>query len=100
MIYLIILIVSFADLSRAQGVVYPLEIGNRWHYSQYLISPPDTNEFDIVITGDTTLPNGKTYAVRTWFGFQGTYQNYQREDSQKVYVFYAGDTTECLLYQF
>jgi hypothetical protein len=97
---LIVIIISFAELARGQGVVYPVEIGDRWHYTQYIISPPDTNEFEIVITGDTTMPNGKSYSIRTWIGSQGPFHDYQRVDSQKVYTYFDWDSSECLLYQF
>jgi hypothetical protein len=89
------------SLSQAQQVLYPLQIGNRWHYKQYEGSWPDSIEFEIRISGDTTLSNGKTYAVRNWvYPGYSSYKDYQRADSVRVYQYNFPDSSECIVYQF
>jgi hypothetical protein len=44
---------------------YPLEVGIRWDYGE--LDPPPPGHFSflysVLITGDTTMPNGLTYAI-------------------------------------
>jgi len=98
--YLIILNVLIVEISFAQHVLYPLQAGDRWQYTRTGPLSTDSTGYEVKIIGDTTLPNGKKYAMRTSF-FPGAFQqDYLRQDSEKVYRVRDDDTTECILYQF
>jgi hypothetical protein len=88
------------ELSMAQGVLYPLAVGNRWHYIERSSSSSILGEYDVRVAGDTTFSNGKTYAILTGIDPFWTRGGYERYDSQKVYTYYPYDSTECLTYQF
>jgi hypothetical protein len=99
--YVVVLVLLVVECAASQQVVYPLQIGDRWHYKVYNGGWLDTTEFEIRIAGDTTFSNGKTYAVRKWFySDQYSYQNFQRSDSERVYEYNLADSSECVLYQF
>ena len=72
---------------------YPLEVGNLWQFC-YGIDPEDyyTKE----VTGDTTMPNGKTYAI-----VKNGAARYQRNhNNQYVYLYSQSDSSEYVLYDF
>lgn len=71
---------------------YPLEVGNRWDYG-YMDSPGHfVYQRTVSIRIDTTMPNGKTYAVFS----DGSYQ---RQQGDTVYT-YSPTQGESLLYDF
>jgi hypothetical protein len=98
--FMVILTALLVEMSSAQGVMYPLQVGNRWHYKQYIGSWPDSVGYEIRVIGDTTCSNGHTYAIRKWVYVGGSRLEYQRADSERVYEYNSTDSSECILYQF
>jgi type IX secretion system substrate protein len=73
---------------------YPLDIGNKWQFS-YGIDPEDYSSKEVI--GDTTMPNGKTYAIVK----NGSNTKYQRNhNNQYVYSYNQSDSSEYVLYDF
>ena len=77
----------------AQGL-YPLQTGNLWQYQSL---DPDFGLWETRITGDTTLPNGKTYAIcaETFFS-----ADLMRQEGSKVYAISYTDSIEFVLFDF
>ena len=91
--YLTLLLICISTQSFGQGV-YPLQVGNLW---QYQSQDPDFGLWETRITGDSILPNGKTYAKCTGSPF-GT--NLMRQDSSKVFAIDYIDSSEFVLFDF
>ena len=73
---------------------YPLQIGNKWHYSYGLT---EVYYYTVEVTGDTIMPNGKVYYIL----HNGGNIKYQRnEDNKYVFEYNRFDSTETLLYDF
>jgi hypothetical protein len=85
---------SFAQSLYPSHGLYPLQVGNLWQYQS-----PDSSFglFETSIIGDSTLPNGKTYAIciGTFFG-----TSLMRQDSSKVYAIDFADSLEFVLFDF
>ena len=72
---------------------YPLEVGNLWQFS-YGMDP--VYYYTKEVTGDTTMPNGKTYAI-----VKNGAARYQRNhNNQYVYSYNDSDSSEFVLYDF
>ncbi|MGA2623583.1 MAG: T9SS type A sorting domain-containing protein [Bacteroidota bacterium] len=98
---LVVLCLLLVEISYAQNAVFPLQVGDRWKYKVYVFSPSDSvGSYEIKVVGDTTLANGKKYAIRNWIRPGGLGQEYLRADSQKVFAYSPHDSSECILYQF
>ena len=85
---------SFAQSLFPSYGFYPLQVGNLWQYQS-----PDSSFglWETKIIGDSTLPNGKTYAI-----FSGTFfeTSLIRQDSSKVYAIDFTDSSEFVLFDF
>jgi hypothetical protein len=61
---IILMLVVFAPLSFAQGY-YPLQVGNQWDYGEIRYMTPGQYQYlySVRVVGDTTMPDGLSYAV-------------------------------------
>lgn len=89
---LIILNIFVVEVSFSQHVVFPLQVGDRWHYHAYHHTWFDSLGYETRVAGDTTFPNGKTYAICR--------DGYLRQEAESVYVYYPSMDSERILYQF
>jgi hypothetical protein len=84
-----------SSLSFAQGY-YPLQVGNQWDYGEIDFHTPSqfVYLYSEHIVGDTTMPNGLTYAIKQ--GGFGT--EFLRQSGFRVYSFASNKDT--LAYDF
>ncbi len=78
----------------SQPFAYPLHVGDRWVYT------PLGTEWISEIVGDSLLPNGKHYAVRThdYHWFYGI--ALERQEGNKVYRYETSTNAERLWFDF
>lgn len=69
---------------------FPLAVGNKWQYSYGII---DVKQFTLEVTGDTIMPNGKTYAIYNDLFLRN-------HENKFVYRYNFVDTTEHIYYDF
>src|SRR5436309_15557782 len=60
---------------------FPTHLGDSWEYEEY--NPPLSFRYQIRMTGDTLMPNGRVYYKFT--GFEGGF--YRVDDSLRVYKY-------------
>ena len=94
----ILLLIAFSWITgSAQEASYPLHNGDRWEY-WYLDTGGGSYDYTSGITGDTTMPDGKTYTMfsggTSWFGM------YQRQSGDTILQFDQVSGEERLLYNF
>jgi hypothetical protein len=96
---LLFAIISGAESSYSQQVVFPLHVGDRWEYSPVLSGPLTR----VRISRDTAMPNAQRYAV-----FESTPRHsfwpydftYLRQAGNVVYHYNPASQSEELLYRF
>jgi hypothetical protein len=91
-----ILNLCFVFSVEAQGVYYPLHVGDRWQLVQLAWPTPPTYSFiNLKLISDTTMPNGHTY-VR----FDVWLPVFQRQQGDQVLTYSIADGSEHVLYDF
>lgn len=85
--------------SSPSQIHFPLQVGNRWYYQWHFRAYEDTLVLQIGITGDTILPNGKTYAIRELLP-TSTGQEYIRAEDQKLFLYNQVGDSDCVIYDF
>ena len=70
---------------------FPMHVGDYWEYLDF---PFGDDPWSARITGDTLMPNGRTYYVFSYSG--GAYRCYFRMDDSLRVFRYVGDTTYCV----
>ncbi len=88
-----VIICLAAAASFSQGY-YPLHVGNRWDYGELISAGHFDFMYSVRIVGDTVMPNGNTYAVRT-FPWQ---VDYLRQSGDTVFRY--TDQGDAILYDF
>jgi len=91
---------SLDEVGTLQDFVFPLRIGNEWHYGVYNSDPPPPwpDDTDIQkILSDTLMPNGQRYFVMT---AQHHPVRYLRKEGLQVFQYNPADSTEHLRYDF
>ncbi|MEW5799498.1 MAG: T9SS type A sorting domain-containing protein [Bacteroidota bacterium] len=90
---------SLDEIGAHQDFVFPLRIGNEWHYGVYGDPPPPWPEYYDVqkISLDTLMPNGIRYFTII---SQMSPTRYLRKDGLKVFQYDPADSTEHLRYDF
>jgi len=91
--YIIFFLLCISYQSFSQGL-YPLQVSNLW---QYQSPDPSFGLWQTKIIGDTTLPNGKTYAVCAGTFFSA---NLMRQEGSKVFAMSYIDSIEFVLFDF
>jgi len=74
---------------------FPIQIGNYWEYAASSINGPVY--FGTTVIGDTLKRNGKIYKILLEKYFNGYYLYtwYFRKDSNNIYRYTGGDSTQC-----
>lgn len=90
---------SLDEVGAYQDFVFPLRIGNEWHYGIYSDPPPPWPDYTDIqkILSDTLMPNGERYFVIT---AQRRPVRYLRKDGLQVFQYNPADSTEHLRYDF
>ncbi len=75
---------------------YPLQVGNQWDYGEIDFHTPGQYSYlySVRIIGDTTMPNGLTYAIET----NGNNPRYLRQEGTRILIYKSN--TEKVLYDF
>ncbi|MEW6061689.1 MAG: T9SS type A sorting domain-containing protein [Bacteroidota bacterium] len=90
---------SLDEVGTHQDFVFPLRIGNEWHYGVYgdPFQPwPDYADIQKILS-DTLMPNGERYFV---ISAQHHPARYLRKDGLQVFQYNPADSTEHLRYDF
>jgi hypothetical protein len=87
-IVLIIQSSMVAQIDTTTAEYFPMHIGDIWEYEVELL-PPET--YQVRITGDTLMPNGKTYFVFKAAGYFSYNEYLRMDDSLRVFI-YGGFT--------
>ena len=87
----------FISNSFSQTVSFPVHIGDRW---QYIVDDEASWVAAREIIGQSTMWNGKTYAILEDRSSNLLIHEYYRQDGERVYQYFAYDSTEILLYDF
>ena len=77
-----------AQIDTTTAEYFPMHIGDVWEYEVELL-PPET--YQVRITGDTLMPNGKTYFVFKAAGYFNYNEYLRMDDSLRVFI-YGGFT--------
>ena len=93
-ITLLIFLALISIQASGQGM-YPLQKGNLWQYQSGDLTSPD--RWESLITGDTILPNGKTYSQFTQTNF-GT--RFLRQEGSRIFGYTQADSSEFVLFDF
>lgn len=93
----ILTLILFAPYSIlfAQGY-YPLTVGNQWDYGELDYPGQFTYLYSLRIVGDTTMPNGKNYAIEK--SIYGT--RYLRQQDSVLYLYHMNRDTVLYNYSF
>jgi len=75
---------------------YPLAPGNRWSYHLFVGHTTDSSFVQIAVTGDTLMPNGRTYWHLRRSDILGG--EFVRSDSAFVYYYQSRDSSEHRMY--
>jgi Secretion system C-terminal sorting domain len=89
-----IALTMLAEVATAQDIVYPLEIGTKWQWSQYW----STSSYGVEISKDTLAPNGHRYAIIP--GYWSMPERWERQESTRVYRYLPYSQQEWLLFDF
>ncbi|KUG24848.1 hypothetical protein ASZ90_005341 [hydrocarbon metagenome] len=90
-IFFVVAIFSTQLLAQTSNFEFPLQIGNIWQYSE---NPSHISESRAI--KDTLMGNNKHYT----FISGDMYWGYYRQEGEKVFQFYTGDSVETLRYDF
>jgi len=94
-IFAILIVLSNPSFSQIDTTIwYPLQLGNKWQYSDGLI---EIYYYSVEVIGDTIMPNEKTYQI---LDEAGNIRYQRNEDNKYVYEYNQFDSTEILLYDF
>ncbi|MBI2428156.1 MAG: T9SS type A sorting domain-containing protein [Ignavibacteriales bacterium] len=87
------------DVGRYEDFVFPLRIGNEWHYGVYSDPPPPWPDYTDIqkINSDTLMSNGMRYFVMT---AQMIPTRFLRKDGLKIFQYNPADSNEHLRYDF
>ncbi len=94
--YLILIMLLCCSHSHAQTFDFPLHVGDRWKYS-------GGYAFDVNVVAETTMQNGRTYAVLDYTGYPGGWPHdfhFLRDSVNHVFHYNPSTGTEELLYRF
>ena len=89
------LLFAFCSSSLSQGH-YPLQVGNRWDYGELELAGHFNYLYSLKIIGDTTMPNGKKYAIET--SIYGT--RYLRQEDSLLFIYQSSNETVLYNYSF
>jgi hypothetical protein len=88
--------VAFAQIDTTLREYFPTHLGDLWEYEEY--NPPFSFRYQVRLTGDTLMPNGRRYYKFT--GVEGGF--YRIDDSLRVYkyllVYASCSDSEYLIY--
>ncbi len=85
-------------VERLADFVFPLRVGNEWHYLVYPEPPMGWPDADVQkVSCDTTMPNGKTY-----FKIISKFMppRFYRKDGLQVFQYQPNDSTERIRFDF
>ena len=92
---MILTFLAFCTSAFSQGH-YPLQIGNQWDYGELELAGQFTYLYSLLIVGDTTMPNGKTYAVeKSIYG-----KRFLREQDSLLLQYLSGKDTAIYNYSY
>jgi hypothetical protein len=94
--YLTLVMLVCCDHSHAQPFDFPLHAGDMWRYR-------GGYAFDVNIVAETTMQNGRTYAVLDYVGYPGSWPHdfhFLRDTAGNVFHYNPSTDTEEPLYQF